>query len=136
MLLLVLLAIGFFITGGTFGANIIGAFGLVIYAWWGLSILITLIAIVIILGMTALGADVKGISTKAGALIGGSVGTLLAIVLCFYTYAMLWLSYYIVENTSPVATNWETIGGDAQNGIIAYLAITILFIIRAKFSSK
>lgn len=136
MLLLVLLAIGFFITGGTFGANIIGAFGLVIYAWWALSILITLIAIVIVLGMTAVGADVKGLSTKAGALIGGSIGMVLAIVLCFYSYAMLWLSYFIVENTSPVATNWETIGGDAQNGIIAYLAITILFIIKNKMTSK
>lgn len=120
MLLLVLLAIGFFITGGTFGANIIGAFGLIIYAWWVLAILVSIIAIVVILGMTALGADVKGLSTKAGALLGGSVGFIFAMVLCFYTYAMLWLSYYIVENTSPVATNWETIGGDAQNGIIAY----------------
>lgn len=137
MFLFLLLAIGFFITGSTFGANIIGAFELVIYAYWASSILITLAAIAIVLSMTAIGAKyLKGILTKVGAFIGGSIGMVVAIGLLFFQYAMLWLSYFIVENTSPVATNWENIGETAQNAIVVYLVITVLSITQSKFSFR
>lgn len=139
MILLVLLAIGFLITGGALGANIIGAFSLVVYGWWVLAGIITVAALFIIFGMTAIGAEIardNKFKMKGGAILGGSIGLLLASLLCLYTYFMLWLSYFIIEKTDATATTWDTIGADAQTGIIAYSLITLIFLFKNKFISQ
>lgn len=137
MLILVLLVLGFFITGGTLGANIAGAFGLAIYGWWFVSVIVSLLALVAIVGFTAIGADIaKSVSTKTGALIGGSIGMLVAALICLYSYTMLWLSYYIVENVDQNVDNWNDLSSDIRYATIIQVALVVLFTLKNKFSSK
>lgn len=132
MFVMLLMVIGFFMVGGTLGANLIGAFDIVIYLWWFVVILAGIISVVVILGSAVLGAEAFS-NVKGGSLVGSVFGMILSAVIMAYSTAMLWLSYYIVDHIVPTVDNWEGLSSDARNAIIAYGILLFVSIFKSKF---
>ena len=123
MVLLLLLVIGFFITTGTLGAQVIGAFGLAQYLLWfiaGLTTFISLIVVGILVFMVF--TFPKDAVTK---ILSGAGGIIFLPILLFllngYSYTYLWLSYYITSTTVVTATTWAAIG--SGYAIIAFAGL-------------
>lgn len=136
MFVVLIMVIGFFVTGGTLGANIIGAFDWVQYFWWFVVVLVGILSLAVIFGASVLSADAfKGI--RGGALVGTTFGMILSVVIMAYSTGMLWLTYYIQSNIIPTVDSWSDLGNNAHYGIIAYFGLLLASILsRNKIQSK
>lgn len=136
MITTILLVIGFLITGGAFGAQVIGAFSLAQYWLWFIAILASMFALVIIAGLTFLGgtkANDEKFGKLATLLAGGAagfIGTLISIFVVASSYFMLWLSYFITYNTPLNATSWSELPTDVTYAIIGFFIVMVLSIFK------
>lgn len=142
MITIALLVIGFLVTGGAFGAQVIGAFSIAQYWLWFIAGLATLIALIVIIGLTFLGGakaqDEKfsklGTALTAG--VGGIVGSFIAILMVASSYVQLWLSYYIIDNVPADATSWSELPANITYAIIGFFILVVLSFTRSNKSSK
>ena len=126
MITLVLALIGFLITDGAFGAQIVGAVELAQVWLWVSSVLVTVIAIFFI-GVFTIGTGAMASDSSLGktgitlsVVGGGIVGVLLSAFLVGVQYASLWLTYYISDNVDKEALSFDMLTQNAQIAIIGF----------------
>lgn len=127
--------IGFLVTSGTFGAQIIGAVSLMEYWFWFTSILISIIALILItvfvFGAASLSQDAR--MGKTGSLLtilgGGTLGTILAAVIVSVQWVSLWLTIWLQKNVNVEATSWETLSQDSRYAVIGLILLIIISIL-------
>jgi len=136
MVTAILLIIGFLVTGGAFGASLIGAFSLAQYWLWFAAIVATLIGAFIVIGGAILGGTTAAenrfskAGVSLGAVGGGLLGSIVAGAIVLFTYVQLWLSYYIIEHIDPLAESFSAIGQDAQYGVYGFLTVMIVSLLQ------
>jgi hypothetical protein len=139
MISFILGVIGFLVTEGTFGAQVIGAASLMEYWLWFTTVLASIFAVVIFLILAVGGGAITAdsgfgkLATTLGGIGGGLIGALLGLVVVGISLASLWLSNYIQHNVDPTVTEWTAL---AQNDKYAIVALGVLIVISILRSLK
>ena len=135
MIALILFVLGFLLTSGAFGAQVINGFELMQYWLWIAAIISTLFSVIIIgisaFGGVALLSNYNKLPMIGGAIVGGVFGATLSLFILFITYSKLWLSYYIIEHIPQDAVNFEAFPQEAQYAIYGFIAIWAVGFIRS-----
>lgn len=138
MIAVILFMLGFLLTAGAFGAQVINGFELMQYWLWITAIISTLFSVVIIassaFGGAALLSNYNKLPMIGGAIGGGIIGAILSLFILFNTYSKLWLSYYIIEHIPQDAVNFATFPQEAQYAIYGFIAIWAVGFIRSLMS--
>lgn len=132
MLICILLLIGFFIEYGTLGENIINAFSLAQYGLWFIFVFVSIFGVSLISYM--LFSKNKKILIRYNRKFRnitdlGSITTtkIILSLICIFdigiSYLQLHLSYYIIENVSPLVQSFSEISNNVQYSIFTFLFI-------------
>ena len=131
MIAAILFVLGFLLTAGAFGTQVINGFDIMQYWLWFSAVFATIMSLLIIFVASVFGGTVLSQYGKftgaAGGMIGGGiVGVLLSGFILLITYTKLWLSYYIIEHIPTDAENFAAFPQEAQHAIYGFIIIFFL----------
>jgi len=142
MFTFILLTIGFLL-GNNFSESVINAFDFAQYWLWFAAGIVTIIALFVITITTVFGASaaIESRLGKVGTALAASAGTFIGILISLFaivrTYALLWLSYDIIENVPIDATMFSNLPVNTQYEIYAFGIILLIgMIFSPSYSSK
>jgi len=127
--------IGFLVTTGTFGLQIVEAASLMEYWYWFTSIVISIIALILIVifVLGAAGVSQHAKLSKGGSFLaiagGGLLGTILAVIIVSVQWACLWITIWLQENVNQNATDWASLSQDARYAVIGLVILIIISIL-------
>ena len=108
--------IGFLLTDGTLGTQLINGF----YFIFIYEIIISIIAIAFLV-FASISILKEGVGKLISAVIGG-----VSILLIAYLFVNLFLTYFIYTHINSAATSISDIGSQAQVGIVIFIIVLIL----------
>lgn len=130
MLVIIVMAIAFFMYGTTFGAGLLAAFGAAQVLYWIFTVFVSIIAILIFcvatLGGASIGSDYNKSSMIGGGILGGFAGGLVGAFMVAVASVQLWLTYYIIDNVPVAAQSFADLPANTTYAIITFFTILIL----------
>lgn len=135
MLVLILLVIGFLITDGALGAQIIGAFDLAQYLFLIVAAVVSLLSVVILAGSVWKGSELTE-NKLIGGLLGGGLGSIIVVIMLMFSYTQVWLSYFIIDNIDPSTTELAMLSSDVKIAIAASIIIALMGTITTKMKGN
>lgn len=135
MLVLILLVIGFLITDGALGAQIIGAFDLAQYLFLIVAAVVSLLGVIVLAGSVWKGSELTK-NKLVGGLLGGGLGSIIVVIMLMFSYTQVWLSYFIIDNVDPAATELAMLSSDVKIAIAASIIISLMGTITSKMKGN